>query len=143
MLFRSASSTGASINASGTVSFGYFQAGAVHVSWRSVIKDEWAHPYHLILLNIKSILAGVKAVLVELVVPHLKLVVPHLRVKPDVPRLRVKLSVHSLNVSLVRGQHRAVIDIHPDLLTKGLVLTLLKKSQKTVQFGLRYRLSLH
>ena len=89
-----------------------------------VIKDEWAYPYHLIPLNIKPILAGVKAVLVEPAVPHLKLVGPHLRVKPDVPRLTVKLPVHSLNVSLVRGQHRAVVDIHLDLSTKGLALTL-------------------
>lgn len=86
---------------------------------------------------------GVKAVVVEPAVPHLKLVVPHLRVRPDVPRLMVKLSVHSLSVSLVRGRHRAVVDIHLDLLTKGLVLTLLKKSQKTAQFGLRYRHSPH
>ena len=138
-----ASSTGASINASGTVSFGYFQAGAVHVSWRSVIKDELARPYHLILLNIKPILAGVKAVLVEPAVPHLKLVVPHHRVKLDVPHLTVKLSVHSLNVSLVRGRHRAVVDTHLDLLTKGLALTLSQKSQKTAQLGRRYRHYLH
>ena len=96
-------------------------------------------------MNIKPILAGVKAVLVELAVPHLKLAVPHLklaaphpRVKPDVPRLTVKLSVHSLNVSLVRGRYQAVVDIHLDLLAKGLVLTLSWKSQKTAQFGLRY-----
>lgn len=76
-------------------------------------------------MNIKPILAGVKAVLVEPVVPYLKLVVPHLRVRPDIPHLTVKLSVHSLNVSLVRGRHQAVIDIHLDLLTKGLVLILL------------------
>ena len=76
-------------------------------------------------MNIKPILAGVKAVVVvEPAVPHLKLVIPHLRMKPDVPRLTVKLSIHSLNVSLVRGRHRAVVNIHLDLLSKGLVLTL-------------------
>ena len=119
-----ASGTGASIDPSGAVSHGYFQAGAAPVSRRSVFKDEWAHPYHVILLNIKPILAGIKAIVVEPAVPHLKLVVPHLRVKPDVPHLTVKLSVHNLNVSLVRGRHRAVVDIYLDLLTKGLVLTL-------------------
>ena len=75
-------------------------------------------------MNIKPILTGVKAVLVELAVPHLMLVAPHLRAKPDIPRLAVKLSVHSLNVSLVRGRHQAVVNIHPDLLTKSLVLIL-------------------
>lgn len=82
---------------------------------------------------------GVKAVLVEPAVPHLMLVVPHLKVKPDVLRLTVKLSVHSLNVSLVRGRHQAVVDIHLDLLTKGLALTLSQKSQKIAQFGRKYQ----
>ena len=84
-----------------------------------------AHPYHLILLNVKPILAGVKAGVVEPAIRHLKLVVPHLRVNPGVPHLTVKLSVHSPNVSLVKDRHRAAIDIHLDLLAKSLVPTLL------------------
>ena len=81
------------------------------VSRRLVSKDERAHPY-LILLDIKPFPAGVKAVLVEPAVPHLKLAVPHLRVEPDVPHLTVKLSIHSLNVSLVGGLYSSFTRVH-------------------------------